>query len=90
MPIKVVAYRCKYKCYYPTTASKKKVERHEGACLRNPDRKACLTCKNWDDYTDDNGMNEPYRQTWSVSGCDLELIPEGKKMIVNCEKWESK
>ncbi len=48
MPIKITAFRCAYPpCHYHAI-TKSPVDRHEKICLRNPARKSCLMCGNFE------------------------------------------
>lgn len=55
-----------------TSAHKSSVARHElNTCRKNKARKTCLQCKHWFDRgEDDNGMPEPYKETWQEAGCE--------------------
>ncbi len=66
MPIKVVKYRCKFKCGTLAMHDLKTAEKHEDGCYKNPDNKTCETCVNriyqrdGDDYS-----------TWHWRDCKL-------------------
>lgn len=46
MPRKLTAYGCKFKCGQRVSTKKADIEKHENQyCIKNPDRRACPTCK---------------------------------------------
>lgn len=70
MPIPITAYRCGFKCGRKAAYSRKAVEQHELKCVKNPDTRSCMTCKNevYERDTDESGRKRYYR------GCKIEVM----------------
>lgn len=49
MPEKITAYRCKYRCGHRVYTKKEPIRLHENICFSNPNRRACKSCKLWED-----------------------------------------
>jgi len=75
MPRKVTAYACQYRCGHGFRSKKKAIEAHEKTCLRNPARRACVTCQH-------TGLDMDGYRYWYT--CAVGALPEGKDCIVNC------
>lgn len=75
MPIVTTAYRCEHcqKFYRLTKAS---TVRHEQVCLRNPQRRSCLTCIHFIERTDGDDVSQV---------CALDLPNE--RIRVCCMCW---
>jgi hypothetical protein len=75
MPRRVLAYACEYRCGFKIYTRPEPIRKHEPRCLRNPARKACVTCrhtgKDWDDFRE-----------WYT--CEVDKLPEDKNCIVEC------
>lgn len=81
----IEAYQCD-SCSM-TSIYKSSVSRHEANnCRKNPARKTCLQCKYWfDEGQDDNGMNEPYKETWIMAGCEMDYEVNYAHRNINTE-----
>lgn len=91
MPIKRVAYACKFKCGRNVLTSRKRMEEHEQRCFSNPSRRACQTCKHWEteiyDSRNDYGqLNAQYQ--YSCGACSHPDGPDGKQS--DCKLWETR
>ena len=84
MPRQVKAYACKYRCGQRVTTHFDDMIRHElNDCIKNPDIKACPTCK-YDDF-------QYSEDTWhhsKIRFCKIGKRPENKDLIKQCEFWE--
>jgi len=85
----LMAYGCDH-CGM-TSRHRSSVLRHEkSTCKKNPNRKACITCVHFfNDGMDDNGMDEPYKETWLMAGCDNDNIIISEDIIFaerNCNR----
>jgi len=76
----VTAWACEYKCGRSVTVSRKNIERHEQTCKMNPARRACPTCK----YEDREWLDYNRAEFF----CQIDALPDGMSMVVQCEKWE--
>lgn len=67
MPVRVIKYKCQFKCGTKAKSSEKDAIKHEGGCYRNPANKTCNTCS-----------NEIYERGDNVfgRGCKIELIDQ--------------
>lgn len=74
MPRKVTAYECEWNCGKNLRKTKAAVSRHEEACLLNPARRSCATCK----HDGDEGQ------------CSVSRRPEKKHCVVRCYGHELK
>ena len=73
MAIERKAYSCDFKCGHNVVLVKKAMEKHESICFKNPDRKACKTCKHFEEEYDGNGMEgTPYNHEWVNWVCHAE------------------
>ena len=89
MPVERKAWACQYGCRTNVQTVRKRMEKHESRCWRNPARRACVTCKHFSQYDDDNGMEGTgYLQTWHVREC---LADDGidlsEKLRHDCPLW---
>ena len=90
MPRQVKAYGCEYKCGQKVVLSKESMISHESRCFRNPEKKACATCKHFEKEHDSNGMEGTgYLDEW------VDLICHAKdecmdKLQNNCDLHELK
>ena len=85
MAIERKAYSCEHKCG-KVRLDRKAVEKHEALCLRNPERRSCVTCK--------HDVKPERRYSW-----DTDHSPEGgycgigerevERCVVTCPKWEA-
>jgi len=93
MARKVTAYACDHGCGRKVLTSKQAMERHEKRCFHNIDRKACITCDNFNSYHDSNGMeaNPQYLHVFIVATCladeDIDL---SEKLRADCPMWRVK
>lgn len=74
MPVEVIKYRCQFKCGTKAKSSLKSINFHEQICFKNPERKACTTCKH---------------EIYEKDGCDhpeLEGCPSEQWMNRSCKK----
>lgn len=71
---KISRYRCGVPGCFRTYASMKNALKHMETCWRNPERRACLTCYNYDDYDD-------CRRAQEIDEDEL-------TMITNCSQWK--
>ncbi len=86
MPRAVTAYLCIFRCGRRATTHRKGMERHESMCLKNPERRACPTCK-YDEWTAEDCDNpSPPREPHCAKG----VRPEGKVCVVLCDGWEAR
>jgi len=46
MPVETKAFKCVFKCGY-VAIGEKWTAKHELNCKKNPDKKGCLTCRNF-------------------------------------------
>ena len=84
MSVKIAAYACEFRCGRIATKAQSLFE-HEKLCFRNPDRRACRTCK--------HNQRELYERDTGAGGffyCAIDKLPEGKKTMFNCNHWERK
>lgn len=97
MPRKVTAYACKFFCGRKTDTNRKRMEAHEQRCRLNPARRACPTCKNWEEEISDeysgHQFGEPTFRWVMIRFCkiDINKDPNGENrtpFIYDCEKWE--
>ena len=91
MPVERKAWACQYGCGRNVLTSRKRMEAHEARCWRNPARRACVACKHFNQYDDDNGMDgTPYLQTWHVRECLAnDGIDISEKLRHDCPLWEN-
>ena len=83
MALQVTAYLCKYRCG-KLSVNKDRIETHETRCLKNPDRRACITCKH--NCRSPQGDEEP--AYWY---CFLGIEPvDGFKIVIDCSEWKQK
>lgn len=89
MPIKTIAYRCKWKCNRKVLRNKQQMEKHESICFFNPSRRACQTCLHYIKDTEDYGDG---RGSFKITYCDCELFDakSENKRRVDCSYWKSK
>ena len=93
MPIKRIAWACKWGCGKGVLTSKSAMKKHEERCLYNPVRRACITCANLG--TDYETIYNPYhggnpgstdtevRYNFCKADDDIDL---SEKLICDCEK----
>jgi hypothetical protein len=90
MPTDVNYYECSFKCGLKHTRNVEYVIYHETVCLKNPESKACPTCRYF----------QTSQRTWTEAA-DEYYIPATKcrkkerldlcdKLRHNCEDWEGK
>jgi hypothetical protein len=72
MPIPVTKYRCEFKCGRKAIGDRKKILAHEKTCLKNPENKSCMTCKN-EKYESDSSMD---KGIYHMRGCKLERMEQ--------------
>lgn len=86
---KISAYGCS-SCAMTSRYSSSVLRHERDSCRKNPARKTCLTCSHYfNEGEDDNGMQEPYKQTWLMAGCgndDIENDPDIIFMERNCDR----
>lgn len=83
MPIKIKAFACEFRCGRIATKPQT-LYFHEKTCFKNPERKACKTCK--------HNCCDPYESDTGDGGyfyCAIDKLPTGKKMAVECKYWLS-
>ena len=85
-PIPRRAYACRWGCGRSMLASRARMAAHEDRCLRNPARRACVTCRHngyeLHDYDPPGDGSRVYR----VWYCDRGLqVPRA-----DCNSWEPK
>ena len=92
MPREVKAYGCEFKCGQKVVLSKNSMIDHESRCFRNPEKKACVTCKYFERFNDSNGMEgTSYNQEWITLFCNApKNFDELSKMQNNCDFHELK
>lgn len=78
MPIKTTAWACQWKCRRRVLTDKRKIEKHERLCFRNPARRACITCEHFSSEDD---------EFYSSRDCEwlYELVEE--KLQHDCPLW---
>jgi hypothetical protein len=72
MPVPVTRYTCQYKCRKKAIGDSKKMATHEKHCLKNPDNKSCMTCKN---KKYDRGSSED-EGVFHMRGCKLDRMEQ--------------
>lgn len=98
MPIKRVAWACKWVCGRNVLTSRKAMEEHENRCGRNPASRACPTCYHaCIEYLGDVMIDRGDKQV-SIGrarhGCSINKRPESndgkifRPMVRNCLFWE--
>ena len=88
MPRKVTAYACAYRCGAKVRTSRRAIEEHERCrCLRNPERRACATCRHdsWDQLPDCRHGETLWMR---VRCCDVGAKPTDRVCITGCPEWE--
>ena len=93
MARQIKAYGCDFKCGTKVLMSKKAMEAHEVICFYNPERKACVSCANFETFEDSNGMeHEPQNlQTWRHTEClASEDFDISEKLRHDCESYVNK
>jgi hypothetical protein len=70
MPVKVIKYRCGFKCGKGAMSSLKDAEKHESGCWKNPVNQTCATCVNqiYDRDSDEVG------NVWHYRSCKLKVM----------------
>lgn len=84
MPKEVKAYACGHGCGRRVQTDRKAVEKHEKTCAKNPERRACKTCKHkrtrfLPSDVADRLESEPI--------CAIQKMPYGVLMHYDCEHW---
>lgn len=72
MPKAITKYTCDFKCGTKAIGDRRKMVTHEKNCLKNPENKSCMTCKNekYDrDSSEDDGV-------FHMRGCKLERMEQ--------------
>lgn len=64
MPVEIIKYLCQFKCGTNAKSTLRQIKRHEIVCFKNPERKACSTCKFEKYFKDGDGL-----QTWMSREC---------------------
>lgn len=93
MPIERVSFECRFRpdgCGKALYRTKGGAVKHEARCIRNPEVKACPTCRHnrFDAY---KGDDEPYGFR-----CEIDALPVESEtghrntMAFGCAKWEAK
>ena len=77
MPNKVTAYACQFKCGYKVQTKRYRMVAHEKICFRNPERRACQTCK--------HSLLDGDVGWW----CDLEPDEPDVVLMWGCFAWEA-
>jgi len=93
MARQIKAYGCDFKCGTKVLMSKKAMEAHEVICFYNPERKACVSCDNFESFNDSNGMEHDRRflETWRQNQClAIEDIDLNEKLRHDCESYVNK
>jgi hypothetical protein len=84
MPVKIEAFACEFRCGR-IARKQESLFLHEKTCFKNPDRRACKTCK--------HNAREPYESDTGAGGCfvcEIDKLPPGKTTAINCEHWQNK
>lgn len=87
----VKAYGCDFKCGTKVLLSKKSMLAHESRCFHNPERRACISCKNFESFQDSNGMeHEPSNLHiwWHTECLASEHIDISEKLRHDCGNYE--
>ncbi len=92
MPIERKAWACRWRCGASVQTVKSRMEKHEARCWRNPERKACASCRYFTKERDGNGMEgTPYDHTWTNVFCaaddSIDFGPESTQLRQNCPLW---
>lgn len=60
MPVRVVKYRCQFKCGMKAKSKEADAIKHELTCWNNPASKSCTTCKHEVYYKEHDSITDPY------------------------------
>ena len=96
MPVLVKAYTCQWKCGHVAVKSKSRMQNHEYRCFKNPERRACITCRFFNagcpgmnyiipgnaGYEHDPGES---RHCTAETEHDIQ-----HKLLADCQDWEAK
>ena len=90
----VKAFACDFGCQRNVLTSRKRMAEHEARCFRNPEQRACATCKHlmteWEDQYMGHQFGEAvYGSSYKVHYCEEE-IDITKRLRSNCPEWEPK
>ena len=86
MPVKVTAFICQFRCGTRPSMKSATTTQHETRCFKNPDRKACQTCKHDKTYTEAFDQETGEGGRIFECGADSEI----SERQFNCSKWEKK
>lgn len=79
MPRIVKAWACSWGCGRNVLTNRKRMDKHEKTCFRNPETRACMTCKH---FSPSKGRDDDFEYAW----CEMEFDLKDK-LRNNCDKW---
>lgn len=89
MPIERTGYQCQYKCRKPIVLDRKRMEKHEARCLKNPDVRSCATCEHDMPGEAPDMINSGSGYPGMAPECAKDARGD-KNCIINCREWKQR
>ena len=88
MPTEITKYLCQFKCGTKAKSLLRQAVAHEAVCFKNPERKACTTCKH--EVYEYDGCDHPElpgspKEEWMNRSCKKILDEEFEKLWASCD-----
>jgi hypothetical protein len=88
MPIEIIKYLCQFKCGTNAKSTLRQIKLHEIVCFKNPERKACTTCKH--EIYEHDGCDHPElagapSEEWMNRSCKKISYEEFEKLWTTCD-----